>query len=178
MSEPPAHASDGLETAYERLAARLYRTHHDSLVNYAGRLSRDRSWAEDIVHEAWLRLDRQTDRTAIKEPLAYLRSIIRNLVFAKARRPAIETAVAAEEISGFADDRPSVEAQLIARQTMELVLDAIEAMPERQQAAIKMYHFGGLKLREVAERLGLSVSHTHSLIVEGMKVCNRRRQGR
>lgn len=178
MSEPPAQTCDAVETVYESVASRLYRTHHYSLVRYASRLSRDRSWAEDIVHDAWLRLDRQTHTTAIEEPLAYVRSIIRNLIFAKARRPAIETAVAAEDIRELADDRPSVEAQLIARQTMELVLDAIDAMPERQQAAIKMYYFDGLKLREAAERLGLSVSHTHSLIVDGMKICNRRRQGR
>jgi len=163
---------------HERLALRLYRTHRETLLSYAGKLSGDRAAAEDIVQDAWMLLDRQTDATAIHEPLGYLRRIIRNLVFAQVRRQSRESLWAAEDMPDIADDRPSVEAELIARQTMELVLDTIDAMPARQKAAIKMYHFEGLKLREIAERLELSVSYTHSLIIEGMEICNqRRRQG-
>lgn len=163
---------------HERLALRLYRTHRETLVSYAGKLSGDRAGAEDIVQDAWMLLDRQTDNAAIREPIGYLRRIIRNLVFAQARREAREPSWASENMPEIADDRPSVEVELIARQTMDLVLDAIDAMPARQKAAIKMYHFEGLKLREIAQRLELSVSYTHSLIVEGMEICNqRRRQG-
>lgn len=163
---------------HERLALRLYRTHRDTLVSYAGKLSGDRAGAEDIVQEAWMLLDRHADSGAIREPVGYMRRIIRNLVFARARREAREMPWTAEDMPEIADDRPSAEAELIARQTMELVLDTIDSMPARQKAAIKMYHFEELKLREIAERLGLSVSYTHSLIVEGMEICNqRRRQG-
>ncbi|WP_081663368.1 sigma-70 family RNA polymerase sigma factor [Sphingomonas sp. YL-JM2C] len=161
----------------ERISLRLYRTHRDTLVNYAGRLSGDRAGAEDIVQDAWLLLDRKTDDGAIREPLGYLRRIIRNLVFAQARQ-AREIAVAAEDMPDIADDRPSAEAEVMARQTMDLVLDAIDAMPARQKAAIKMYHFENMKLRDIAAKLGLSVSYTQSLIAQGMEICNQqRRQG-
>ncbi len=146
-------------------------------MNYAGRLSGDRAGAEDIVQDAWLLLDRKTDDGAIREPLGYLRRIIRNLVFAQARQ-AREIAVAAEDMPDIADDRPSAEAEVMARQTMDLVLDAIDAMPARQKAAIKMYHFENMKLRDIAAKLGLSVSYTQSLIAQGMEICNQqRRQG-
>ncbi|MFT3967249.1 MAG: sigma-70 family RNA polymerase sigma factor [Sphingobium sp.] len=161
----------------ERVALRLYRTHRDTLVNYAGKLSGDRAGAEDIVQDAWLLMDRQPERAAIREPLGYLRRIVRNLVFAQARQSR-ETAVATEDMPDIADDRPTAEAQLMARQAMELVLDTIDAMPARQKAAIKMYHFEDMKLREIAVKLGLSVSYTQRLIAEGMEICNqRRRQG-
>lgn len=160
---------------HERIALRLYRTHRDTLVNYAGKLSGDRTGAEDIVQDAWLLMDRKTDGGAIREPLGYLRRIIRNLVFAQARQGR-DTVVSAEDAPDIADDRPSAETELMARQAMELVLDAIDAMPERQKAAIKMYHFEDMKLREIAAELGLSVSYTQSLIAEGMEICNQRRR--
>lgn len=161
----------------ERIALRLYRSHRDTLVSYAGKLSGDRAIAEDIVQDAWLLLDRKTDDGAIREPMGYLRRIIRNLVFTRARQ-AREITVGAEDMLGIADNRPSAEAEVMAQQAMALVLDAIDAMPARQKAAIKMYHFEGLKLREIAAKLGLSVSYTQSLIADGLEVCNqRRRQG-
>jgi len=162
----------------ERLTLRLYRTHRETLVSYAGKLSGDRVSAEDIVHDAWMLLDRQPDNTVIREPVSYLRRIIRNLVFADVRRQRREPKLIVEDMPDIADERPSIESEVMARQAMELVMDAIDAMPPRQRAAIKMYHFEGMKLREIAERLELSVSYTHSLIVDGMKICNqRRRQG-
>jgi RNA polymerase sigma-70 factor (ECF subfamily) len=157
---------------------RLYRTHRETLVSYAGKLSGDRSAAEDIVHDAWLLLDRQPESTVIREPVGYLRRIIRNLVFADSRRQRREPELSVEDVPDIADERPSVEAEVMARQAIALVMDAIDAMPSRQRAAIKMYHFEGMKLREVSERLDLSLSYTHSLIVDGMEICNQcRRRG-
>lgn len=146
-------------------------------MNYAGKLSGDRVGAEDIVQDAWLLMDRQADSGLIREPLGYLRRIVRNLVFARARQSR-EAAVATEDMPDIADDRASAEAELMARQAMDLVLDTIDAMPARQKAAMKMYHFEEMKLREVAAKLGLSVSYTQRLIAEGLEICNqRRRQG-
>jgi RNA polymerase sigma-70 factor (ECF subfamily) len=144
-------------------------------VSYAGKLSGDRAAAEDIVQDAWILLDRQTDVGAIREPMGYLRRIIRNLVFAQSRQNR-ETAMATEDLPELADDSPSVEATLMARQAMGLMLDAIDAMPTRQKAAIKMYHFEDMKLREIAMKLGLSVSYTQRLIADGMEICNQRRR--
>lgn len=159
---------------------RLYESHRDSLVSYAGKLSGDRASAEDAVQDAWLQFDRQRDVTAIHDPIGYLKRIVRNLVFEQTRRRKREDRLgltrSCPEEQDIPDSRPGVEAECIAHQSMMLVLDTIDAMPERQKAAIKMYHFEGLKLREVAERLGLSVSHTQSLIAEGMETCNQMRK--
>lgn len=176
MNDAPANLTGIPDMPLERVALRLYKTHREMLVRYARRLSRDAAAAEDVVQDAWLLFDRQSDRTAIHEPLGYIRRIIRNLIVARGRRGARETVMPAEEMDDVADCHPSIEADLAARQAMQLVLEAIDAMPARQQAAIRMYHFGGLKLREIAERLDLSVSYVHRLIVDGMKICNERRR--
>lgn len=163
---------------HDRTALRLYRTHRDTLVNYAGKLSGDRAEAEDIVQDAWLLMDRRADAGTIHEPMGYLRRIIRNLIFTQARKQQREIAIPDEDMHEVADETPSAETALIARQAMDMLLDTIDAMPARQKAAIKMYHFEEMKLREIADKLGLSISYTHKLIVEGMELCNQtRRQG-
>lgn len=173
--QPNSHGEGYHILSSDRLALHLYRAHRDTLVSYAGKLSGDLVGAEDIVQDAWLLMDRQTDHGEILEPLGYLRRIVRNLVFAQTRKGR-ETSIAPDTMWDIADPQPSVETEVIARQAMNLVLQAIEEMPDRQKTAIRLYHFQGMKLREVAAKLNLSVSYTHSLIAEGMEICNRRRQ--
>lgn len=159
-------------------ALHLYRSHRNSLVSYAGRISGDPDGAEDIVQDAWLLFSRPQHAEGIQEPLGYLKRIVRNLVFAQGRRNRKNPTVAAdisESADRIVDDRPSIEAELIARDDMRLVMDVVQSLPDRQQAAFKMYHFEGLKLREVAARLGISTSLAHLLVTDAMQLCDERR---
>lgn len=164
----------------ERIAYDLYESHRDMLVSYAGRLSGDPVSAEDVVQDAWLLLDRQPAGKNIREPLGYLKRIVRNLVFAHARRRHYEGTVAgldmADAIARLADETPSAETQLIARDDLRSVMAVVDGLPERQIAAFKLYHFEGLKLREVALRLGISISLAHLLVTEAMQLCDERRK--
>lgn len=135
--------------------------------------------AEDIVQDAWLLFDRRTGQEGIREPLAYLKRIVRNLVFAQARKKRHDRADhldPVEAVSRLPDDRPSVEAELIARDDMRFVMSVLATLPDRQQAAFKLYYFEGLKLREVASRLGFSISLAHLLVTEAMQICDERRK--
>jgi RNA polymerase sigma factor (sigma-70 family) len=157
----------------------LYRSHRESLISYAGRLSGDPGTAEDIVQDAWLLFDRRTGDEGIREPLAYLKRIVRNLVFAQVRKNRPDSTShfdSNEAVRRLADDRPSAEAELIARDDMRFVMDVLRTLPDRQQAAFKLYYFEGLKLREVATRLGFSISLAHLLITEAMQICDERRK--
>nr|WP_255696788.1 sigma-70 family RNA polymerase sigma factor [Sandaracinobacteroides sayramensis] len=159
---------------------RLYESHRASLISYASRLSGDPAAAEDIVHDAWLLLDRQPATQPIREPLGYFKRIVRNLVFARARRARLENAArdfdTADAVGRMPDDRPSAEAELMAREEMQLVMDVLASLPERQQTAFKIYHFEGLKLREVGTRLGISTSLAQLLVTEAMQLCDEKRQ--
>lgn len=162
------------------VALRLYESHRDSLVSYAGRLSGDTDVAEDIVQDAWLLFDRHRTAKTVREPLSYFKRIVRNLVFAQARRKRLEGPApdldAAEAVNQLADDRPDVEAELIAREDMRLIMKVVASLPERQQAAFKMYCFEGMKLREVGLRLGISTSLAHLLVTEAMQLCDEKRK--
>lgn len=157
----------------------FYRSHRTSLLTYAGRLSGDPTSAEDIVQDAWLLFDQQRKATPIHEPLAYLKRIVRNLVFAEARRHRrVGITVSAEvaDVAGeLTDSQPSADAALIAKDELALVGEVLNGLPERQRMAFQLYYFEDLKLRQVAERLGVSVSLAHLLVTEAMQLCDERR---
>ncbi len=72
-----------------------------------------------------------------------------------------------------AEEKPSPEAETIARQELERVLAAMAELPERTRLALEMHRLGGLKLREIAQRLGISTSMAQVLVVEAVRHCQR-----
>lgn len=155
------------------LSHRLYATHRNTLISYAHRLCGDKGIAEDLVHDAWLLFHRQNS-AEILAPLSYLKTIIRNLLFDRRRRSAFESTTEApfeQAIGNVEVISVSPERDVAARQIMNRVMDAIDAMPERQGKAIRMYHFDGMKLREIAQELDISVALVHKLIADGVKIC-------
>lgn len=164
----------------ESLPVDLYETHRAGLLAYARRLSGDGVLAEDIVHDAWLLFSRQPAGSVVS-PVSYLRTIIRNLLLGRLRRAGIERISTADfdvAVSTIVDNTVSPEDTVATREIVVRIMEAIDAMPDRQARAIRMYHFEGMKLREVAAALGISIPLVHGLIAEGMAVCNRiRREG-
>lgn len=158
----------------------LYETHRAGLLAYARRLSGDGVLAEDIVHDAWLLFSRQPSGSVLS-PVSYLRTIIRNLLLGRLRRAGIERVSTADfdmTVAGIVDNTVSPEETVATREIVVRIMDAIDAMPDRQAQAIRMYHFEDMKLREVAKVLGVSVPLVHALIAEGMAICNKiRREG-
>lgn len=157
----------------------VYQTHRRALLKYAYGITGSQSHAEDVVQEAWLRLSEARARKEVQEPLRYLYRIVRNLSVDLLRRDVREGVHAGVDLDLaariVADDAPSPERAAIGREDIRLVAAALAELPDRQRRAIEMYRLGEYKLREIADRLGVSVSLVHHLIVEGIAHCDRRR---
>ncbi|MFT3968172.1 MAG: sigma-70 family RNA polymerase sigma factor, partial [Sphingobium sp.] len=80
-----------------------------------------------------------------------------------------------DELGELADDRPSPKAQAIARDEFQIMLDALNELPERTRKAIEMHRIEGKRLTEIAAHFGISQSRTHFIIVEGLRHCMKRR---
>ncbi len=175
--EPPALRDAGHEggVTQDRLTLRLYETQRESLVGYASRLLGDRARAEDIVHDAWLIFDQLPDRTAIKDPVAYLRRMIHNLAVNAQRRATRYQAIAGGDMDmatrSVADRTPSPEAGAMARQDLARFVERLARLPERQREAIRMHRLEGRKMREIAGHFGISVAMVHHLIADGLTKC-------
>lgn len=161
----------------DSLWGEIYGAHRSALIAYAERIAGNRAEAEDVVQDAWLQLRQVLDRDRLRDPVPYLYRIVRNLAI-DGRRKATRQArhmsdEAADCLADIADDAPSPENVVTAQVELRCVEQALSSLPERQRIAIEMYRLGGFKLREIAERLEISVSLAHLLIAKGLAECHR-----
>lgn len=154
--------------------AQLLQERRREMVKYAGAVSGDEAGAEDLVQEAWLRCDRAARTETVARPAHLIWRILRNLSIDRGRRIATE---AASVVGGYddthrldrADDLPSVEDMLIARQELAIIQQALDRLDSRTRAAFELHRFEGAKLREIAERLGISITTAHGLVAEATR---------
>lgn len=156
----------------------VYLSHRGALLSYASGIVQDRSSAEDVVQEAYLRFTQAVGDDPLEEPVGYLYRIVRNLALDSLRKIARENQLVdcsgKDQIAQAADETPSPEAITLARDDLQHLAAALDALPERTRIALEMRRFGGYKLREIADHLGISISLTHELIADGLVECQRR----
>lgn len=121
--------------------------------------------AEDTLQDMWMRLDSLADRP-IAQPAAFLFRVAANMATDRrvsgGRRDARDHAW--YEAQSEADDIPDAERMLIARDRLRRVEAAMADMPERMRVALTMFRFEERPQREIAERLGISVSGVEKLL--------------
>jgi RNA polymerase sigma-70 factor (ECF subfamily) len=119
--------------------------------------------AEDILQDLFVKLQNQTVGP-VAEPFAYLCRMADNLVLDR-RRADMRRKRREEEWSGLrtgasatADDEPSIETRLIARERLSNVSQALSRLPERTLQIFRLFKIEGVAQKEIAADLGISVS--------------------
>lgn len=158
----------------------LYIEHRSDLLNYASGIVRDRASAEDVVQEAWLRFAaRVREGDDIAQPTNYLYAIVRNLALdwlSRASRNAPQ-AVSESILESVPSDAPSAERVLYYRDELRVLEGLVSELPERTQIAFRMYRVERRPLKEVAERLGVSIPRAHKMVQDAILHCTLRING-
>jgi RNA polymerase sigma-70 factor (ECF subfamily) len=140
--------------------------HLGKIMNYAFRLLHDRTEAEDIAQETFLRLWKDANRYQPKARVGtWLHRIAHNLCIDRLRGRR-------EQASDAMDDEPTSQepAGLLDRKrAASAVQRALESLPERQRAAIALVHYQGLSNIEAAEVLDVGVEAVESLLARGRR---------
>jgi RNA polymerase sigma-70 factor (sigma-E family) len=146
------------------VAARLFAEHGDRLVGLACLLLRDQGDAEDVVQEAFLRLQRHAP--SIETPsreVAYLRSVVLNLARSRLRRQRL--AVWKRPLPFVVGAGPDEVVEL--RDEQRRVVTALRRLPARQRECLVLHYYDGLAHGEIAETLGLSVTSVRTHLQRG-----------
>jgi RNA polymerase sigma factor (sigma-70 family) len=156
----------------------LYRAHRSALVDYARSIVRDHARAEDVVQDAWERMRVAEQVRVLGEPLSYFYRIVRNLALDGQRAQRREQERGGGDVQELAealvDPAPTPEAGLAVDEELRIVQQCLDELPERSRLALTLHMVEGLKLREIAERLQVSITTTHQLIADAKLRCIQR----
>ena len=157
----------------EAAAFRLVVARHISMVHaLAWRMLGDAAEAEDVVQEVFARVwTHAAGWTPSGGGLGgWLRRIATNLCLDRLRR---RRPLSAEPVPDRADEAPGADEAFDAARRGEAVAAAIQALPDRQRAAIVLTYHEGLSNAEAAEILGIGVKALESLLVRARQALTR-----
>lgn len=130
----------------------LYRRHAPAVFRFCWGLCGDRSQAEDLVSETFVRLLTRAPHLETATALAYLLAVARN-AFLNRRRRTLREAPLPEEIAAPTID-PSD--RLDDRVRVEAVVRALAELPEGERTALLLRVDHDLQYEEIAAVLGIT----------------------
>jgi RNA polymerase sigma factor (sigma-70 family) len=149
---PPAGATG-------RDFATLYRATISPLRRYLSRLLGNTAEAQDIAHDAYIRVYPTVTTKPTEQPEALLYLTARRLAINRLKRRSISPIhPGAPDLDSAASSSPSVEQQVMARQELTLLEQAIADLPPGCRAVLLLRKVELLSHREIADRLGIAVS--------------------
>jgi RNA polymerase sigma factor (sigma-70 family) len=132
----------------------LYESQFAPMVRLAVALTGSEPAAEDIVHDAFVRVHSHWRR--VEHPNAYLRTAVVNACRSAARRAARERTLVSGQV-----------AEVVTLRADEM-FDALDTLPYRQRAALVLYYYEGLTHAEIADVLRCREGTVASLIHRGL----------
>jgi RNA polymerase sigma-70 factor (ECF subfamily) len=116
--------------------------------------------AEDLLHSAFVRLSEYKDRDAVENPSAFVVRTAANLAVDERRRARVrrENPIDVGEMLEISDGQPLHTEVLAARERLEKVMAALESLGPRTREIFLLHRLDGLKYREIAARLDITVS--------------------
>jgi RNA polymerase sigma factor (sigma-70 family) len=148
----------GEESAKTRDLAGLYRATVGPLRRYLARVLGNPAEAQDIAHDAYLRVKPVMDEQRAENPEALLYTTARRLAFNRLKRnrnaPVTYDPLASDRLSSA----PGVTQQVMARQELQLLEQAIARLPEGCRTVLLLRKIELLSHQEIADRLGIAIS--------------------
>ena len=129
---------------------------------------------DDLVQEAFSRV-LQTRATA---PVGCARALLfvtaRNAALDSLRRRSVRPHAAIIDFGELTvvDDRPGVAEVVGRQQELDLLAEAVDALPERCREVVLLRYLDGLSYKEIAARLDLSPETVKVHLAKGMKRCS------
>ena len=138
---------------------RLYRATIVPLRNYLTRILGNTTEAQDVAHDAYLRIYPQAGKPPAEKPEALLYTTARNLAFNRLKRRRISPVVQnAASIETTAASAPGVAQQVMARQESIILEKAISELPQGCRSVLLLRKVELLSHQQIADRLGIAIS--------------------
>ncbi len=139
--------------------AGLYRTTLAPLRRYLARMLGSSTEAQDVAHDAYLRVYPKVQDKSAENPEALLYTTARHLAINKLKRRSIAP-FARETLNPetTASSAPGVAQQVMARQELQQLEQAIAELPAGCRAVLLLRKIELLSHQDIANRLGIAIS--------------------
>jgi len=150
----------------------LLRRYRVPLVNFFVRMVRDQALAEDLAQEVFLRVYQARRRYQPEARFTtWLYRIATNLALnaIRDRKPVaamvqFEDGAKQSDAAHIADERPTAEQLMMESERERMIRRAVEALPEKQCAAVILHKYQNVDYRQISKVLGVSESAVKSLL--------------
>lgn len=148
---------------------RIYEKYKDDLMGLAITLLRDRSLAEDVVHDAFVSFAGTTGSFHLSGTLkGYLSTCVANCVRDRNRlRSGWDAGMDVTEAIGYDSNEPMEHA--IGREESDELHDLLARIPYEQREVIVLHLHHEMRFREIAKALGISINTVQSRYRYGLK---------
>lgn len=173
VAKPPAAAQPPKWDSIEELFTAL----ESPLLGYALRLVGDRSTAEDLVQDAFMKLHRQFDE--VREPQRWLYRAVHNAALNQRRDSGKTVSLPAagdsshefyeSQTADTADDSPLPDEQIARLEGIGLVRLSLDSLDERSRELIRLKFHEDLSYQQISERTGLKTGHVGYLLHHALK---------
>jgi len=167
----PAGSCAHRRVELNRLAVRYY----DSLVRFLRRRSSSTEDAADLAQDTFVRLS-AVDIDQIRKPGSFLFTTALNLLRDRARSAQARHAVFSipAEDAQLVCPAPHAERILDGEQRLRALEEALQELGPKCRAVFVLFHFDELSQREIADRLGISVSMVEKYVKQALTHCEAR----
>lgn len=162
-----------LETAEAGLVA-LFRDLESPLLGFAYQMVKDEQMAQDIVQEAFIRLQAHYDE--VRQPKAWLYTTVRRLAIDEIRRSrkVVPFTRGDEDASTLemdpADAMPTPDEQADAEERTGLLRVCIERLAPRERKLVQLKFVEELSYKEIAAKMGMTVGNVGYSLHHALKL--------
>jgi len=146
------------------------------LCQYLRRFVGSAEAAEDLAHEAFLRVYTAPDFEEIRSPRGYLFRTARNLALNVASQHAVARTDSVEEVAGLVDEETSVERQAMTEEEFDLLCVAIGRLSPQRRKVLTLRIFYGYSCQQIADRLGISLRTVHRDLARALEAVHAARK--
>ncbi len=151
----------------------LFTALESPLLSYALRLAGDAAVAEDILQEAFMRLQAQFNE--VREPRRWLYRSVHNLALNHRRQAGKLVPLHPSGDNGApaandpADPQPLPDEQIARWEGIGLVRLSLDTLDDRSRELVRLKFNDDLSYKEIAARTGLTISHVGYLLHHALK---------
>ena len=149
----------------EEAVGALFRSEYRSLVRLAALLLGDRGASEEVVQDAFVKLQLGWDRLRDHDRApAWLRSVVLNGARSRLRRQQVRR----RHLEPVPGDAPSAESGAVANDEHREVIAALRTLPIRQREALVLKFYFDLSEAETAAAMGVSAGSVKTHVHRGI----------